>query len=288
MSAPRVMYNNLLASDNVTESSYVYPFDALGALNTLTYEYWRFDVDDAYIDVDLADSGTDTGMVDCLALVMYGLLGGTVTISTSYNGVTYTEIKEHTFLQDGAVMIYLDSPVSSLYFRLHFYKQAPGVAKIINVMLGQYLEFERCLMKSHAPAPYQRNNEFITNLSGNGQFIGRSLIKKGVESSINFDMITASWGRADFQRFVESAINKAYYLSWNPSEYPNEVVFGWTDEDIGISYTGDGALMSASWAFKGYAMDAKSQQTLSNAILMESGDSYILAESGEFILLEVA
>jgi hypothetical protein len=275
------MFNNLLSSSNVLESSFVAPFDASGALTSLTYEYWRFDESEVTLDIELQEQA----FVNCLCILASGLAGATVTLYSSEDQLAYTEEVSKLFVEDGAAMIFLDAPVSTPFFRITFSKAIPTATYVRNLMLGSYLEFEYCLMKQHAPGPYQRKTSFSTNISGDGQFLGRSVSKIGIASSISFDLMGAAWARQQFQEFVEKAITDAYYLAWNPGLYPNEGVYGWTDEDIGIAYTGDADKMATKWNFKGFALD-RSVTDIRLARILENGVQFRITESGLFRLKE--
>ena len=85
--------------------------------------------------------------------------------------------------------------------------------------------------------------------------MGRSIIRRNHESSVSFDMMTGPWVRSTFQPFVRHARTKPYFFAWNPTTYPDEVNYVWTDEDIGVEYTGDRNRMSASWKMRGLGND---------------------------------
>jgi hypothetical protein len=123
------------------------------------------------------------------------------------------------------------------------------------IMVGKQTEFERCIMRRYAPLDYNRATEYLTNESGRGSFMGRSIIRRNHESSVSFDMMTGPWVRSTFQPFVRHARTKPYFFAWNPTTYPNEVNYVWTDEDIGVEYTGDRNRMSASWKMRGLGND---------------------------------
>ena len=123
------------------------------------------------------------------------------------------------------------------------------------ILIGKAMEFEKCIMKSYAPLDYNRATEYMTNESGTGQFMGRSIVRRNHESSVSFDLMSAAWVRSTFQPFVRHARTKPYFFAWNYDDYPEEVNYVWTDEDIGVSYTGDRDKMSASWKMRGLGND---------------------------------
>jgi hypothetical protein len=277
------MFNNLLTDSNVNESSFIAPNDASGALSTLTYEYWEFDDSEVTVDINIQSAS----FVNCLSILASGLAGATIRLESSEDLVIFTEQVTKLFVEDGAAMIFLDEAVSAPYFRITISKAIPSTTLVRNIMLGSYLEFEHCLMGQHAPGPYQRKTTFSTNVSGDGQFLGRSVSKIGIASKISFTLLGAAWARADFQNFVEKAITDAYYIAWNVGLYPDEGVYGWTDEDISIKYTGDADKMATNWAFKGFALD-RSISDIRRARVKENGTQFRITEGGLFRLPEKA
>lgn len=269
MSAPKVLFENYISDTNVEVDSYVSPHDIYGAVNTLSYEYWEFDTDDATIDIEY------TGTVNCFGIVIQDLLNCTITVYYSSDDIIYTQAVTKNFIRNGAHMISFDD-VWGNYFRIVIEKAVSSNGIVKNIMLGEYLEFERCLMRNHAPIPFNRNTDFISNQSGTGRFLGRSSRGVGNSNSFDFQMLTSSWGRNQFQTFVESCQNKAYYIAWNDELYPDESAFGWTDEDIPLSYTGDASLMETRWTMRALPTSASD---LDNSI-------YLLSENGELLISE--
>lgn len=121
--------------------------------------------------------------------------------------------------------------------------------------IGNLMSFEKCIMRSYAPLDYNRSTEFLTNESGTGQYMGRSIVRRNYQSSVSFDLMSAPWVRSTFQPFVRHARTKPYFFAWNKDTYPNEVNYVWTDDDIGATYTGDRNMMSASWEMRGIGND---------------------------------
>lgn len=276
MSAPKVLFNNYITETNVTVDSFVSNRGIEGAVNTLTYEFWEFDTDEATVDIEY------TGTVNALGLVIENLLNCTVSIYYSVDAVTYNLAESRQFLRNGAYLLTFDD-VSGNYFRIVFEKAVESDGIVRNLMLGEYLEFERCLMGSHAPIPYNRKTDFISNTSGTGQFLGRSSRRMGYGNEFQFRMITSAWGRNQFQEFVENCQDKAYYIAWNDELYPNECALGWTDEDIPLAYTGDAALMETRWNMRALATGSSTLEV--GNYLLTGGGNFLLTGTSEFILI---
>ena len=214
-----------------------------------TYDKWvASTADHAYIGITPAAPA----LVDCLCItgrlenihriVLRGVGSGPVTTLLTIAAP-----------KSGAIMARFDNSTSyDEFVVIVYYKLGATVPiSISNIMLGKAIEFERCIMKSHSPITFNRVTQYDTNESGTGNFLGRSIMRQNTVTDVEFSMMSAPWSRDTFQRFVKHAQRYPFYFSWNPSAYPDEAGYVWTDEDIGISYTGDAALMSASWKMKG-------------------------------------
>jgi hypothetical protein len=277
MSAPKFLFNNVITETNVTADTHYQDFTVQGAVNTLTYDYWAFDDNTAQVDIEYS------GMVNGLGLVLSNALFSLVTVYVSANGADYTEVSFKSNMRNGANFFTFPDTWGN-YWRITFEKAVPSIALVKNLTLGMSLEFERCLMGTHNPAPYNRSTQFVSNQSGTGEFLGRSSASVGFETGYNFGMIAPVWARNQLQEFVTHAQTGAYYVLWNDELYPDESFYGWTDADIGLSYTGDAALMSASWDARGIAT-VTDYLLLDNLILLETGD-FMITEDGQFMELQ--
>ena len=240
------MFTNLLAVGTVSASTYTPPFIPENVISSLTYNYWQFEA----LSADLIASLGNANFANCICLYGSGLIETTVTVYGSADNANFTELASETLERNGAHMIFFSS-VAYAYYKVNFSRADTEPTTIRNLMVGEYIEFEKCLMQSHAPAPYQRKTKYLAGKNGEGQFLGRVVSRQGVESSYDFSMITPSFARQQFQDFVNTILNETYYLAWNAGLYPQEVVFGWTDENVGVKYSGDGNLMAASWKISG-------------------------------------
>lgn len=242
---PRILFKNIITADNVLITSHVPPNDIEGALSFLTFEYWEFEGSQT-VDVQITESGT----ADALGIYGDGITGVEVTVSYSQDAITYTTIHTGTITQDGTTLFVFSESVSAGFWRIEFVTGSDSDCKIRNLSLGKSLEFERCIMGQFAPSPYNRVSNLLSSGSGEAQHLSKRFNYEGFETDISVPMMSKSWARADFQEFVNHAVRSAYFFSWNPETYPSEAIYGWTDEDIGISYTGDAALMQAGWTVK--------------------------------------
>lgn len=90
------------------------------------------------------------------------------------------------------------------------------------------------------------------NVSEGGQFLGKEIIRRGVQTSIAFKNITASFMRTDFDPFIESAITRAFFWAWRPNSF-RECAYVWCNDDIVPSNEQANGDMAVSFNVQGIA-----------------------------------
>jgi hypothetical protein len=182
------------------------------------------------------------------------LFGDTSPITPGTDGAT--AVAGPTALTTASPALVTFGAVAFRYWNFRFDGTvSSGFYELAVLYLGQRLTFERCLMRSHSPGPLNRRTEYYDNDSESGQFLGRSILRKGHKTTVAQPMMTAAWVRAEFQSFVKAARVAPYFFAWNPDAYAGEVIFGRTKEDIGVEYTGDRDRMTSSWDIEGLGYD---------------------------------
>jgi len=72
----------------------------------------------------------------------------------------------------------------------------------------------------------------------------------GVESSVTFQRLEQDWYRSDFDPFAQSARQFPYFFCSDAQNYPLEVAYVWTREDIRPSYA-DWDNFTVAWPLEG-------------------------------------
>jgi|GEM_PF-2712298 len=273
---PQILYNSILPLGDVAMSTASAPAVAEHAVTPFTYETARYNI---FSGTRIANFTWESRSSEAVSVNGAGLLIrgaffsdlgvltgevapvlGSVELRGSHDGSTWETVHVYDGLHSGANYFSFDE-VSFPRYRfiinvsdpLPSQGAFPGIeVSLVNIMLGQRLEFERPIIRTHDPLPLNRTTEYQTNLSGNGQFLGRSISRRGVATSVDIPMMSREFARGPFQEFVEHAQRYPYYFSWNEALYPGDAGYVWTDEDIQTGYSGDGSLMSASWNMRGF------------------------------------
>ena len=160
--------------------------------------------------------------------------GATVALQSSTDNSTWTTQQTQSGLTD-RINMFLFLPVSARYWRLLITVAIPSIAV---VYIGQALDMQRMIYQGHTPLTLSRTTELSNNISEGGQYLGRSIIRKGAKTGFGWQHLKADWYRANFDPFVKAARTAPFFIAWRPSQYPSEMGFVWVDGDIAPSNSG--------------------------------------------------
>lgn len=202
--------------------------DDVGSSNMLTpstYDKWRPVLDPS--DATLIGASKLCNYVG-IAAHNLGTEGATLVVEVSNGGAT-TEIFNGVVLSDRPIYIRF---TESLNDRVFINISGSTVAEVGVVYLGKELEMMRPNYSGYTPVTLSSKDVFTPQVSDGGQFLGKQLVRKGFATEINFRHLTYSWYEENFQPFVISAKALPYFWAWNLLEHPNEIAYGWTNENI--------------------------------------------------------
>jgi len=223
----RIGYENTLLNGSATATS-----DTVGSANMLTpstYDKWRPVLDPS----DCTLIGVSK-LCNYVGIAAHNLSGATIVVNIS-NGGALTEIYNGVAPSNKPLRIGF---TESTYDRVFIDVSGTTVAEIGVVYLGKELEMMRPNYSGYSPATLSSKDVFTPQMSDGGQFLGKQLVRKGFATQANFQHLTYEWYESEFQPFVEAAKTTPYFWAWNLQEHPNEIVFGWTNENIKPSLMG--------------------------------------------------
>jgi hypothetical protein len=238
----RIGYQNLTYGLTATASSAAAGFPAIAATYPTTFEYWTPTALPAAWGVDFGSAKS----VDYCGIVG-DLNGATIEIQSSSNFSTWTARGTIGPTTDRINMaLFLETSVR--YWRLYVTGGLPNIAV---VHLGKALAMQRKIYQGHTPLTLSRTTELSNNMSDGGQYLGRSVIRKGAQTSCNWSHLKADWYRANFDPFVKAARTGPFFIGWRPESYPSELGYVWTDNDIAPTNSGPRDFMSVGVSFMG-------------------------------------
>ena len=221
------------------------------ALNGLTYNYWRTGGGNLSFPVDLG-SPQEVDYVGIAAHTL-GSTGRMVRVERSTTGTGWTNAHSEEWFSpstDAPLMIYFPRQ-SFQHWRLRV--QYGDDAFIGAIHLGRALRMKRRIYGGHTPATLSRQTDILPQRSVNGAFLGRSVIRRGIASTYAFNNLPADWYRENFDPFVQSALERPFFVAWRPDDHPDECVYAWTTGDIAPTNTGTRDFMSVSFGVEGIA-----------------------------------
>lgn len=164
--------------------------------------------------------------------------GETWTLNTS--GVPAAALYNYTVgiisPGDDSSLLFMDTSRLRRYLKLTL-AGAGAAPKIASVYAGQLLAMERGLALGFRPPTLSRRTTLKAPVSRGGQILMQSVRKHGLESEAQFSHLTQAWYRSYFDPFVKHArLGLPYFFAWNPQDFPLEVGYMWTEQDISPSY----------------------------------------------------
>ena len=177
--------------------------------------------------------------------------GETWTLNVS--GVTQARLNNNILVYpvvpaDDAPLLLLFQARAGQYLRLSV--TGATVPKIASIYAGQVLVMENAICDPFVPINMAGETVRSTFLSRGGQFLGQSVRRNGVASSVMFRYLTTAWVRQSFLPFAKN-VGVPYFLAWNPLLFPADVGYVWHEQNIKPSFDGIRDLMDVGWEIKG-------------------------------------
>ena len=224
---PSIAYHNLFTSGTVSVDSDDTDYPKENAYDWFIYpgDVWK-----------PATSGTHYITLDAGAAVdadYWGVYGhdidsvklqySTDNFSTSINDVGTA------VTPTGDEPIYKEfTSVNARYWRLEVIKSA-GPSSLGLVMLGEKLTIPESVPVGFRPYTLAGGDEYLNSESDGGYPLGRSIIRKGAELNVDFELLTPAFIRNSWDPFVQHAENYPFMFAWDYSNYPAEIGLCWTE-----------------------------------------------------------
>lgn len=233
-------------SATISASSEEVDFPASAAAHELTYEFWRPASLPATWEVDAGDPV----MVDYCGIASHTLSGKAVEIQY-HDGADWVTVSE-VVPGDNTPLMFLFEPTEAARWRIRI--DGGDVPSVGVIFFGRTLQMQRSIYGGHSPLNLSRSTTREPNRSDRGQWLGLSLIRRGVSTSFSWQNLTAAWYREHFDPFVEYATQSrgTFFIAWRPQTFPDEVGYCWVDQDdIEPSNQGQRDLMQVDMTVRG-------------------------------------
>jgi hypothetical protein len=253
-SHPRLLYDDIVSRGALTASSDTTGFEVENVADFLTSDFWRPTTSTFYLVIDLDDAVE----VDYFMIAAHTMGTCKSTVHLDYWDGTGWQVASTVAPGTDSVFASFFKSVFSNRFRLYFSPswdplETPAIPSIGVAMVGKALAVERKLFRQHVPITFGRRTVIKPQSSEAGQWLGRTIQREGVATTISFSNITSAWMREKFDPFIKSARSQPFGWAWRPEKYPGEVAYCWTVADISPQNTGPRDLMSVSFKVEGFA-----------------------------------
>jgi len=218
-----ILWDNLVAIDNVTATTEASGFPASNLANPNTSQAWRAtDTATVYVTV-VVDAP-----IDSLAIAKHNLgsIGATVSLEIQNTFASgWTELVAGQVLPNDAPKLFTMGVVAPLYaVRLKIV--TPSSPPQIAVMsVGAKLIMERGIWVGHTPITYATRVNAIDGIAESGDFLGSIVLGEFRESAANFQHLDPAFVRASLWPFLKAATTQRlpFFFQWRPATYPLEV-----------------------------------------------------------------
>lgn len=252
LSYPRILWDDVWRDGTIAASSEQLGFEAANVADGLTWDHWLPSSLPATIEVQ-----ADSAEVVDYALLVHTLGSNECSVSGEYhNGSIWVTLFDEYSPGNDRVLAFLFEPVTASRFRFTIDggNSPQGLPAIKIAMMGQQLAMQRGVTLNHRPITLSRKTVARPQISVGGALLGRSILREGVNTTIEFSALDADWLRANFEPFMESARVYPFGWVWHPEGYPAEVAFVWTpggSEDILPEHAGLPDILSVSFEVEG-------------------------------------
>lgn len=242
---PIIGYHSVLQSSDFSQSGTVsaisQTFPVANLWSPDTSSVWKGEEDE---DATLVFANGNNETVDYFAIAKHNLYSAKYTFVLQYeSGGSWFDIQpERLVSNDNAILVYFDA-VSYSQFRVVIGSTtgSTGNPILAHVKLGRALVLQRRIFSGHKPATLSPMVKKTTYGSESGQYLGqvvhRSYYKSECQQENNSpqfirDKIVPFINHCNGHTEIEGAAPSTFFFSWRPGTYPDEVIYGWTDDNI--------------------------------------------------------
>ena len=225
----RIGYENFgtIATWSSSGAQINFPVRALN--NEMTVRRWRANLVTSWIQADYFGEQD----VDYIGINAHNLSGKTVEIF--FNGESAPTIQYIPGTNEALMILFDKIDLTSLRIEI----TGSDYAEIGVIFFGKVLEIPMPIdYNGLSPIQLSRKTKIMSRISDSGQFLSKTIINKGYEAKFKWLYLDDTWYRNYFDPFVVQALTRPFFIAWCPDSFPNEVVYGWVDEDIAPTYMG--------------------------------------------------
>ena len=179
-----------------------------------------------------------TRSAQCYAVHKHNLadLGLTIKLQNSPDNINFTDIagSEQTPTDNTTLFFVADSASTAPFWRLFISGHTSGTLRIAQIFIGPCFQVHQPPGPGWTPPNIALNDDFITSRADGGDFLGRSLIRRGSKTRFSMTPVVETFVRNTWLDFMKAAEEHPFYYSWDSVNFPGEVAYCYVDKKIDI------------------------------------------------------
>ena len=227
----RILYKNELVGSTITSTAA--DSNPSYAVIPNTWQKWSFRANTEAIEFRLQDNvAMDT---ICIGAHNLGDTGATYRIFYSTNTTgSWIPLEDAATQTNDAIMFHRETAFSARRIRIEF-SGTLAVKQAGYISAGVALQMQRPFFNGHQPYTDSDVTEYYAKRTESGERIGRDIRRKGFETSFEWSNLDDEWYRSYIPEFKQYAKINPLFVAWNLLEYPSDVAFGETTDDMKAS-----------------------------------------------------
>ncbi len=164
-----------------------------------------------------------------------GTLGATVKLQYSSDGVVWNDVAGSTkVLANDKTVFFIGDNNTATNWRINITNlPSPAQQAIIGqVFIGPALNLYNPPEPGFTPPELALNNDYISSRADGGDYLGRSLIRKGSKMQFSNSIVSRDWIRANWQDVMAAIEKTPFYYAWDSTNYPAEVAYCYVERKI--------------------------------------------------------
>jgi len=235
---PRIAHHTLSFGATYSASGTVSGYPAINLQDPMTLNRWRADSSPTSLTATF-----DSSTISYVAMAAHNLDG--VEVGLEVNGVSVYSYTP----SDNRPIIIIFEEVDATSIELTF-THSKSFIELGVLYFGKILDMPRPIYGGHTPAVLNRNTVTKPRRSESGQFLSKTIVRKGYSADVSLRHLEPDFYRDRFDEFVMDARLQPFFFAWRPGDYPGEVVYGWSNDDIAPSNMGIRGLMEVSFSME--------------------------------------
>lgn len=224
---PVIGYDNLLEQGTVIATSEIPTFEAANAYDWRTATFWK--MADAPTEQFLTLTLGSAKPASYFAYFKHDLdeKGNGIHLQYSLDGgASWLDATTEEIPANDRPRIVTFNKVTSGLWRVRITLNGTPTGSILGaVAFGQVMNFERGMQVGFGAPGFINSNSYVNNFSEAGEFLGKSLIRRGEERTIQVVNTTRQWIRDVWQPFSTHVESKPFFFGWNLVNRPQDVTF---------------------------------------------------------------